>query len=397
MNLLYAAGCRLYQKGLHGAMYLLPWREPEIASSLEAAKETLARAGVKKPLIVTDQGLARAGLLARLQKAIDGTPSAVYDGTVPNPTIDNIEAACALYIENGCDGLIALGGGSPMDCAKAVGARIARPSRPIEKMRGQMRVLRRLPPLLAIPTTAGTGSEVTLAAVVTNEQTHEKYAINDISLIPSHAILDAALTCGLPPHITSATGMDALTHAVEAYIGRSNTKKTRENSLEAIALIDRWLFQAYTHGDDLQARAGMQRAAYLAGAAFTRAYVGYVHAIAHQLGALYGVPHGLANAILLPHVLAFYGKAAEAPLAALSEAFGIAGAGRTQAEKARAVIEKIREMNRRMDIPDRVREIQTKDIPRIVEGARKEGNPLYPVPRILSRDELTRLVAQLMP
>lgn len=394
---MYVAGCRLYQTGMRGAMYLLPWREPEMAASLGEAKEMLARAGVKKPLIITDRGLAKAGVLARLLEAIEGMPHALYDGTVPNPTIDNIEAARALYRESGCDGIIALGGGSPMDCAKAVGARIARPNKPIEKMRGQMKVLRKPPPLLAIPTTAGTGSEVTIAAVVTNGQTHEKYAINDISLVPQQTILDASLTLGLPPHITSTTGMDALTHAIEAYIGRSNTKKTREHSLEAIALIDRWLYRAYTHGDDFQARVGMQRAAYLAGAAFTRAYVGYVHAIAHQLGALYGVPHGLANAILLPHVLAFYGKAAEAPLAALSEAFGIDGAGKTQAENARDVIEKIRDMNRRMEIPDRVPEIQAKDLPRIVDGACREANPLYPVPRVLDREELTRLVAQVMP
>lgn len=393
MRLLPRIGCRIYQRTLYMGMFLLPWRTPRRLSSLDEIPAALQAAGSRKPLIVTDKGIAGSGLLDRLLAALGGLHYAVYQDTVPNPTLDNIETALAVYRAEGCDALVAIGGGSPMDCAKAVGARVARPRKPVEAMRGQLKVLRRISTLVAIPTTSGTGSEATLAAVVTNARTHEKYAINDVSLIPHIAVLDPALTVGLPPHLTAATGMDALTHAIEALIGRSNTRATRENGLHAIELIDRHLLAAYENGQDLQARAGMQEAAYLAGLAFTRAYVGYVHAIAHQLGALYGTPHGLANAILLPHVLAFYGEPAHVPLAAFAPAFGVPVNPQDDvAATARAVITKIRTMRRQMQIPEYAQDIRAEDIGRIARGAVAEGNPLYPVPRLLDEAEMQTLV-----
>ena len=253
-------------------------------------------------MIVTDKGLTGLNLLDGLYEGLkaDGIDYVVYDKTQPNPSIDNIEEVRKLYLDNGCQGFIAFGGGSPMDCAKGAAARVVCPNKTVQKMRGQLKIRKKLPPFFAVPTTAGTGSETTLAAVVTDTKTHEKYALNDPVLRPKYAVLDPELTVGLPPHITSTTGMDALTHAVEAYIGHSNTKDTSEKAEVATKLIFENLEEAYKNGKDLHAREQMLLASHYAGIAFTRAYVGNVHAIAHNLGGFYGVPHGLANAIILP-------------------------------------------------------------------------------------------------
>ena len=242
----------------------------------------------------------------------------IFDDTVANPTVANVEAARRLYLDTGCRAIIAFGGGSSMDCAKACGARIARPNKPLAKMEGLLHVMRPLPLLIAVPTTAGTGSETTLAAVITDGESHHKYPINDFALIPPYALLDPEVTVGLPPQLTATTGMDAMTHAVEAYIGGSTTRGTRQAAVEAVRLILESLPVAYASGGDRTARAHMLRAAYLAGTAFTKSYVGYVHAVAHSLGGQYGIAHGLANAVLLPEVLEAYGPAAHKRLGRLA-------------------------------------------------------------------------------
>ncbi|GAF14546.1 alcohol dehydrogenase [Bacillus sp. JCM 19045] len=200
-------------------------------------------------------------------------PYTVFSKTVPNPTVENIEDALHLYHQENCSSLIAFGGGSVIDCAKAVGARVARPNKSLVKMSGMFKVRKPLPPLIAIPTTSGTGSEATLAAVISNPIKKEKNVMMDLALIPTYAILDPSLTCSVPPKITAETGMDALTHAVEAYIGLSTTEETRRWSLEATTLVFTNIRQAYQDGTDVDARSQMQRASYLAGLAFTRAYV----------------------------------------------------------------------------------------------------------------------------
>ena len=284
-----------------------------------------------------------------------------------------------------------------MDCAKAAAARVVCPNKTVQKMRGQLKIRKKLPPFFAVPTTAGTGSETTLAAVVTDTKTHEKYALNDPVLRPKYAVLDPELTVGLPPHITSTTGMDALTHAVEAYIGHSNTKDTSEKAEVATKLIFENLEEAYKNGKDLHAREQMLLASHYAGIAFTRAYVGNVHAIAHNLGGFYGVPHGLANAIILPYVLDFYGETAYERLARLCECAGVAKAGQTDEQKALDFIQAIRDMNARMNIPDKIDKIQEKDIETIAKRACKEANPLYPVPRIMDLDDCIAIIHRLMP
>ena len=401
MSKLYNAYCRTYQTVLKFAMNFLDWTEPELLKGDGSVKQlpaAIKEKGLSNVLVVTDKGLMGLHLLDGLFAALDeaGVSYTVYDGVQPNPTIDNIEDALQLYKANGCQGIVAFGGGSPMDCAKACGARVARPKKTIPQLRGQLKVLKKIPPLFAVPTTAGTGSETTIAAVVSNPKTHEKNAINDPRLRPVMAVLDPSLTVGLPPHITSTTGMDALTHAVEAYIGRSNTKGTRAAAEKATRLIFDNLEEAYKNGKNIEARENMLNASYLAGIAFTRAYVGYVHAIAHNLGGTYGTPHGLANAVILPYVLDYFGESAYKPLAKLADIGGLDTAALDDEGKAKLFIEKVREMNKNMNIPEKFDMIREEDIPTIAQRALKEGNPLYPVPKIMNMEECVALIHQLM-
>lgn len=400
MSAINNAYCRVFQQSFKYGMCFLDWSEPELLEGSGAVlklPELIKSKKLNKVLVVTDKTLMQIKLLDPMLAALkaQAIDYVIYDGTQVNPTIDNIEEARQLYLDEKCEGIIAFGGGSPMDCAKATGARIAKPRKSVTQIRGLCKVLHKIPPFFAVPTTAGTGSEATLAAVVTDPRTHEKYACNDPFLRPKYAVLDAALTTGLPKHITSTTGMDALTHAVEAYIGHSNFKVTEKYALDATAMIYKNLQNAYNDGQDLEARGEMLKASFYAGMAFTRAYVGYVHAIAHNLGGLYGVPHGLANAVIMPHVLEYYGKSAHKRLADLAEAAGVMTEG-TDEEKANAFIQSIKNMNASMDIPTGFDCIKEEDIPTIVERALKEGNPLYPVPKIMDKAACEAVVRGLM-
>lgn len=397
---MYKVYGRTYQRTLKLATRYIHFREPDLLegeNSLLKLPILIASKGVKTLLIVTDEGIQRLGLMEPLLEKLaeEGIHYTIYDKTVPNPTIDNIEEARALYMMHACDGILAVGGGSPMDCAKGVAARIVRPEKALQKLKGSLKVRKKIPPFFAVPTTAGTGSEVTVAAVISNSETNEKYAIMDPVLIPHVAVLDPLLTVKLPKSITATTGMDALTHAVEAYIGRSNTNETYAYSKEAVKLIFEHLYTAYMDGENIEARKAMQRASYLAGMAFTRAYVGYVHAVAHTLGGFYHIPHGLANAVLLPYVLELYGKSAHKPLAELAAVVGITGA--TEEEQAQNFIQAIRELNAKMDIPEKLQGIENRDVPLMVERAHSEAVPFYPVPRFFSKAELFYLYQVIQP
>lgn len=390
---------RIYQGAFKLAMNFLDWSEPQLLEgkgSVLRLPEFIKSKGINKVLVVTDKGLMSLNLLdpmfEKLKEA--GVEYVVYDGVQPNPTIPNIEAAREMYLKNGCEGFIAFGGGSSMDCAKVAAARVVKPNQTVRQMRGYLKVLKKLPPFFAVPTTAGTGSETTVAAVVTDPETHEKNAINDICLRPKFAVLDPELTVGLPPHITSTTGMDALTHAVEAYIGRSNTKQTREQAEKATKLIFDNIEEAYNNGKDYEARANMLKGSYWAGCAFTRAYVGYVHAIAHNLGGLYGTPHGLANAVILPYVLEWYGDCIYPQLAKLADIVGITGS--SEAEKAQAFIAAIKKLNADMNIPTTFDFIKEEDLPTLIHRALKEGNPGYPVPRIMDYNDMEGVIRRFM-
>ena len=351
-------GYRIAQKVLKLAMCFMDWSEPELLEGEGAILKLPAfikNKNINKVLIVTDKGLMSIHLLDSLFEELkkENIEYVVYDGVQPNPTIPSIEECKQIYLDNNCQGIIAFGGGSPMDCAKAAAARVVKPKKSVRKMRGYLKVNKKLPPFFAVPTTAGTGSETTLAAVVTDPTTHEKNAICDPCLRPKYAVLDPVLTIGLPPHITSTTGMDALTHAVESYIGKSNVKSTIKYAEDAVKLIHTNLEKAYINGKDMEARNNMLKASFYAGNAFTRAFVGYVHAIAHNLGGMYNTPHGLANAVILPYVLEWYGASIYKPLASLADLIGLSKENMSLEEKAKAYINEIRRMNQAMNIPDK--------------------------------------------
>ena len=391
---------RSFQKIMKYAMFIFDWSEPELLEGPGAVKRLPAlikSKGINKILVVTDKGLMGLNLLDGLFNALTaaGVDYVVYDGTQPNPTIDNIEDARAMYLENNCEAVVAFGGGSPMDCAKAAAARVTNPKTSVRKMRGLLRVFHKPALIFAVPTTAGTGSETTVAAVVSDPSTHEKNAINDPKLRPKYAVLDPELTVGLPPHITSTTGMDALTHAVEAYIGKSNVHSTEMYAEKAVKLIFQNLEKVYANGKDIEGRNNMLKASYYAGMAFTRAYVGYVHAIGHNLGGMYGIPHGLAMSVILPYVLDYYGKTAQFRLARLAEISGACPVGSDEA-KAAAFIQEIRDMNKRMNIPDGFEQIKEEDLPILVKRALKEANPLYPVPKIMNEADCEAVIRRLM-
>lgn len=393
---MYKIYFRAYQRALQLGSYFAPWRKPELLEgpgSLNSLASLIHKKNIRRIFIVTDKGISALSLMDGLLEGLNEKEIQyfVYDKTVQNPTDANVEEALGVYKSNNCEAIVAFGGGSPMDCAKAVGARLARPNKSLKQMKGQLKVLKKPPLLFAVPTTAGTGSEATIAAVISDSETHEKFQINDMALIPRFAVLDPELTLGLPPHITAATGVDALTHAVEAYIGKSNTKETKILSRKAVRLIFDNLYTACRDGKNIEARANMLKASYYAGASFTRAYIGYVHAIAHALGGLYEIPHGLANAIVLPMVLEYYGKSVHKQLAELADAAGIGLDADTREEKAARFITAIKELNRSIGIPEKVAGIKKEDIPLLAERAVKESNPLYPVPKILFKKDLEEL------
>ncbi len=398
MNTLRKIYCRAFQKAFHIAIPFLPYRKPKIAGSVKELPEIIIRHKCTHVLIITDGGIMKLGLTRRLEKALKeaGIPYTIYDKTVANPTTVNVREALELYHKEGCDAIIGFGGGSSMDCAKAVGACAVKPNQSLAQMKGILKVHKKLPLLMAVPTTAGTGSETTLAAVITDADTRYKYAINDFPLIPRYAVLDPKVTLSLPPFITATTGMDALTHAVEAYIGNSTTIDTRRDALKAVKLIFENIDIAYEHGDNIQARRNMLHASFYAGCAFTKSYVGYVHAVAHSLGGQYNVPHGLANAILLPLVLREYGSCIDKKLHRLAIAAGLADKNTPDHEAAELFIQAIEEMKERFGIVNIVKEIQETDIPKLSHYADKEANPLYPVPKLMDASELEKFYYMLM-
>ena len=386
--------CRAFQCCFAVGARFLPWRTPEVFSgegSLLRAADILRENGLRRPFVIASRRQCADEHFRALQEKLDEQDIllSIFSSVEPNPSVETVEKIAAQYKIDSCDCFLVIGGGSPMDAAKAAAARLARPEKTVPQLGGLLKVRRRVPPLIAVPTTAGTGSETTIAAVVTDG--HHKYAISDLCLIPRYAILDPTLSTGLPPRITAETGMDALTHAVEAYLSRFyNTGMTRALAESAVVAIFAHLERAYRDGASLDDRAAMLQASFDAGAAFTRASVGNVHAIAHTLGGLYGVPHGLANAVLLPIVLEDYGAAAYPRLAHLARLLGLKGD--TEATRAKAFIAEIRAMNARMNVPDRFDCIRDEDIPLMARWAAQEANPVYPVPVIYDEARFARVI-----
>lgn len=391
---------RTFQEGLNIGARALYWRKPETVTGEACAAQIPAimkKEGVRRVMVVTGRHVGKSiapGIIENLKNA--GVDCVHFSEVEANPSTTTVDKIVWMYRLNNCDGFLAIGGGSPIDAAKAAAALVACPGRTLAQMAGLFRVLRRLPPFVAVPTTAGTGSETTIAAVITDAATHHKYAVMDICLVPRYAVLDPVLTRDLPPKSTSTTGMDALTHAVEAYLCWTNrTKEVDRDAEEATVTIFKYLERAYRDGNDMEARDNMLMAAFKAGFAFTRAGVGNVHAIAHTLGGLYNVPHGLANAVILPIVLEDYGARVYKRLARLAEITGTRTDG-TDEDKAKAFIAEIYAMNARMGIPRGIEGIKEEDIPQMVDWALAEANPTYPVPVVYTREHCAQVIRRIM-
>ncbi len=353
--------------------------------------DAIAQSGARKVLVVTDAVLKEIGILGLITEALGGAglAFAIYDGVEPDPTFAQVEAGLALLRDEGCDAVLALGGGSPMDAAKVIAATATNGGDP-HKLEGLFKVRKPPVPIFAIPTTAGTGSEVTLAAVVSETDTHVKRFFVDPKILPEMAALDPTLMTGLPPRVTAATGMDALTHAVESFIATTSKPRTEAWATAAVKLIFENLPAAWANGSDLHARKAMALASWYAGLAFTRTNVGYVHAIAHTFGALYGTPHGWANSIALPHVLEFSLPKVVPRLARLGDAIGVEGA--TEEAKARAFIGAVRDLKAKVEIPETLEALKSEDLPRIAEQALAEAHMNYPVPRYMQQAECEALL-----
>lgn len=389
--------CRTVQAVLKVGNYFLGYRMPEYiegAGCLKELPEIIKSKGIHKVMLVTDKTILDLGLPNGFIDAMKtaGMDLTIFSDIERNPTDENVEAGFKLFRERGCEAIVAMGGGASMDCAKGIASKKAHPNKTVEQLQGILRVHKRILPIWAVPTTAGTGSETTVAAVITIAKTRHKASIYDTAIIPRYAVLDPELTVGLPPFVTATTGMDALCHAVESYTNWTYcTRLEKDLSRKAVKLIYNNLYKAYENGNDLEARQNMQIAAFYAGRSFTRGGVGYVHTIGHTLGGLYGVAHGLAMSVILPHVMKEYGSAVYKRLGELATECGFEG---SDEQKSRAFIDWIEESNRKMGIPDSLDMIRDEDIPQIIKWADKEANPIYPVPVIWKYKDFERLISK---
>ncbi|EAQ96511.1 iron-containing alcohol dehydrogenase [Congregibacter litoralis] len=355
----------------------------------------IRRSGFKRVLVVTDTVLRDLGIV---DKALEGFKDsdvdiAFYDGVQPDPTFDQGAAGLAILKDHGSDAVLAIGGGSSIDCAKLIAATATSDEDPRDWI-GFAKVKHEVMPLFAIPTTAGTGSEATMGAVISDSATHEKGVISGAGLGMGATALDPDLQMGMPPAITAATGMDALTHAIEAYICRWDRGTRKENAERAIRIIFANLERAYTQGDDAEARESMALASYYAGIAINQVNVGTVHAIAHQLGGKYQIPHGLANAMVLPHVLDYCAVEAEDSLAELAQLIGVATAGQSAREQARAFIDAVVSLRDAVGIPATSEKINSADFDYLTGLAVAEATGYF-APRLLDEAGCKEILAKI--
>lgn len=396
MNIFKTLYGRLFQKVMYIGAFFINFREPKLISGYQGINKTVAlfkEKNINNILVSVDKVIYELGLINDYLKLLEENDIkyTLYLDIKPNPTIEDVENGLKLYKDNKCEAIIAIGGGSVLDASKIIGARATNPKKSVRKMKGLFKIRKKLPLLIAVPTTAGTGSETTLAAVIVDKERDDKYQIDDPKLIPLYAVLDPSFLITLPSKITSTTGMDALTHAIEAYIGHSNVKKTKKYGLNAIRLIFEYLLKSYENPTNLEYREKMQLASYQAGVAFTRAYVGNVHSLAHSLGGKYNTPHGLANAIILPYVLKAYGKSIYKKM---SEIYDYLGFKEYTDKKAKTnfLINYIEDLNKKMNIVNNLNEVvDVKDIEALSEHAYKESYPLYPVPKMFTQKEIENI------
>ena len=347
---------------------------------------------------MTTAGLKARGTLDPLVGALtDGSVEVViFEDVVPDPGFEIVMAGVELCRESGAQAVVAIGGGSAIDAAKAIVACYSNNKEPNEHV-GMLKVRKQDVPFYAIPTTAGTGSEVTVAAVVTDTEKGAKYGIVSLKIVPGVVALDPTLMVTLPPAITAATGLDALTHAVESFVSPIATADSRRLSLKAAKTITAKLPLAYADGSDLEIREELAVASMDAWLAFKRAGVGYVHAISHQLGGMYHMVHGEANAILMPHVMEFYLPKTTAQLAELAVDIGVADQQDAPDAAAQAFIQKLRDLNAELGIPTFAAPLRAEDIPEIAQRAIAEADGSYPVPRYMDQQQCEDLLRKILP
>lgn len=394
------AGNRGYHLMMGGASKVMKWPKPEVVVGAGCAMELpeiVKKCRIHKVMIVTDPGvepIVREKVLPHLDR--HGTKYQLFAKVGANPTDKIVEDIFREFKSCGCDGMMAVGGGSPIDAAKGALARLARPRTQLCKMAGMFKVLKKTLPLIAVPTTSGSGSEASVVAVIVEDATRHKVCITDPVLMPKYAVLDPELLASMPQNITATTGMDALTHAIESYVAFAyGTLETSRNAEEAAVKVFRYLERAYADGNDLEAREQMAVAACKAGMAFTRTGLGHVHAISHAISGIYNTPHGLANAVILPIVLEDYGEVVYPQLAHLAELTGIKTSG-SDADKARAFIAAIRGMNKKLGIPTGFDFIQRADIPKIVKWATFDGNVSFPSPVVYSSQRCRHIINRII-
>lgn len=360
--------------------------------------QAIAGFGYSKILIVTDSIISKLGLLKGLtdELTVGGAQYVVFDEITPDAPIPLVEKGIEFYKSHGCDAIVAFGGGSSMDASKAIAVAVNN-DKPLRKLAGYFKGLHNPVKIYAVPTTAGTGSEVTVAAVISDPETHKKLVIIDPRIVPKMAALDPSLMTGLPAPITAATGIDALTHAVEAFVGNWTTPYSNAMALSAVGLIFENLRTAYKDGKNLAAREKMALASTYAGFAFTRANVGYVHAIAHQFGGLYHTPHGLANAIMLPYVLRYSAPAITDRLAQLAVRAKVGKEGEPADVLAGKFMDAVEQLNNDLGIPSYLEALRESDIPELAKAACWEAHTGYPVPRYMSQQVCEDIIRQALP
>ena len=378
---------------------LLKVPAPDMLAGEGSAKQLcrlIAFSGFRNVLIVTDADLVRLNLHKPLLEELErlDVKATVFHGISPNPTEEQMEAGIAAGKQVGCDAVLGLGGGSPMDSAKVVACGITN-DKPISAMEGAFKLKEPGLPIYLVPTTAGTGSEVTIASVVTSTREKRKFTVADTKLVASAIALDHTLMLGIPPKITAETGMDVLTHAVEAFISTRADSRTMAASRLAVKLVFDHLKTVYDNGGDLTGREAMAFASYKGGIAI-QIGVGYVHGIAHQLGGRYHITHGLANAVLLPHVLDFSKDKCTARLAELADVAGLETEGKGEAEKADLFIGAVKELSRSLDIPETFEQIQRDDFPKIYAEAQKESISLFGIPKYMTRNDMYGVLEKVM-
>jgi alcohol dehydrogenase len=379
--------------------YFLYWPEPKVITKYDEIVDILKKHQVSKVFLVSDPNISKFGLTKSCKEALKAAKIdfVEYTNVASNPTFENVYKGKELYLNNNCDGLIAIGGGSVMDCCKTIGVLIKNKGN-IEKFKGLFKVRHRMPLMIASPTTAGTGSETTIAAVIRNEKTGAKFPIESMKLVPKYAFLDKEMLLNLPPLIFATTGMDALTHAIEAYLNIDSTSKTRKYSLEACKLIKDNLVQGFNDKNDLTAKGEMLKASFLAGKAFTRSMVGNVHAIAHALGGKYNLPHGYLNAIILPRILDIY-KNRNKGLKKMSKIaihIGIGKPSNSVMTNTNLLIKWIDELNAKFGLPSFIKEIKREDLYNLAHASYKEAVPLYPCPVLFDEQDFKEIYVSLM-